>query len=313
MHCVDSGQAWQVTEEMRQQGDSTIVASRTAIDDQGRVFKKWVEADDTAVHDGQPIEGIVNPGYIDPSQAIEEFESEAFEAGVISLVGKRGIHRTIIDLSPTSREVSAKTVPKSNEPLRHPPSFLVKGGFMSDFEDEIKNIAVEMRDNADKKIAEEAAREAAAQHEREAAKLKTTREYEAALSLVERAVKLLHDNQIPTEDIWAGSVPHKMRIVGQGWHLMTLSQRGDYLGDGYYDTVSSHYSLGSTGTLQKFEGRHVYKPAETRSSPPTLIIDGIVRPKMLKREEVIRITNSGHFKKGMASLLAGLGTYKGSE
>lgn len=118
MHCVDSGQAWQITEEMRQQGDSTIVASRTAIDDQGRVFKKWVEADDTAVHDGQPIEGIINPRYIDPSQAIEEFESEAFEAGVISLLGKRGIRRTVVDLSPRSREVSAKTAPKSNEPSR---------------------------------------------------------------------------------------------------------------------------------------------------------------------------------------------------
>lgn len=133
MHCVDSGQAWQITEQMQQQGDSTVIASRTAIDNQGRVFKKWVEPDDTSVHDGQPIEGIVNPRYIDPSQAIKELKSETFEAGIISLLGKRGIHRTIIDLSPSSREPYTKTpglhwqhgdtgetTPKSNESLTHP-------------------------------------------------------------------------------------------------------------------------------------------------------------------------------------------------
>lgn len=139
MHYFNSGHAWQISEQVERRGKSTTVASKTAIDDQGRIFKRWVGkgAKDIVGHrriDRElPIEGFVSPRYIDPSQAIEEIDSDEFQLGVFSLIGGYGIYRTIIDLSPAHHETPLKIpesvakprppveiadpTPKSDEPL----------------------------------------------------------------------------------------------------------------------------------------------------------------------------------------------------
>ena len=312
MHYFNSGQAWQIAEEVQQRGDSTLIVSRTAIDDQGRVFKRWAEkgakniVSHRRVDRDQPVEGFVSPKYLSPPRAIEEINSDEFQTGIFSLIGGYGVYRTAAADIPTARHDSPAIteVMITDNPLSE----------MSDFERIIQQRVGELRGEDRQRAAEEEA----ARRMREEKEARIAIEVAKARKLGSEVVQMLMKSGIETQPIWkltaedyrgrpTNNESDNFVQIGEGWHIVSGNM---YIEGGIVGRFNTGINTdGDTFTFSAFSNES-FPNATSPSYRPTTVINGLIQPEFARPESATSQFDFPSFQKGVASLIAGHGPYE---
>ena len=159
-------------------------------------------------------------------------------------------------------------------------------------------------------------------------------EHEACLNVGKEVVSLLVECRIPVLDIWddiktgesepflqnsLSGLPYKSthtfttkKIVGQGWHLMTLgrdTRNSDYE---IIPDTRNMYMIDTEGELKVFKQLHYdgLRSFNKSSKKENISIDGIIYPTEIPSVSMINLTRSDDYMKAVASLIAQVGVYE---
>ncbi len=207
--------------------------------------------------------------------------------------------------------------------LERPAIYLLKGNTMPDFRD-LESYINAVRRETNKRQEDDELRLQEEANEKQ----KELQRRERARLMGLQAAHILKSHNIPTVPIWSkvkvgqtapqihtsrfGSHTypepvHALQKTQDGWKLMT--RRAWEGRDDIYGYPAVHYSLDSDGVLQTYHRTSVrnYKPSFYSEAHDT---DGIIEPSDIPTHELEPLVNGERFKKGIASLIAGLGEYE---
>lgn len=153
----------------------------------------------------------------------------------------------------------------------------------------------------------------------------TIRRNQACL-LGKQAADLLVARSIQTQPIWnyvkigetkprwhasrsggymARGTIQELQVTGQGWAVLRQVHTDKYR---EYPSVTTNYALSTDGSVTTFWGSRMddYRPP----SGSAKTVKGIIHTSELSTDQLVNIIEGEPFKKGVASLIAGLGVYE---
>lgn len=93
----------------------------------------------------------------------------------------------------------------------------------------------------------------------------------------------------------------EFRQLGQGWHVLTETGSGPRLG--------GNYSLNTIGVIAKFSYLHINQYRGRQGNKEPVDLQGIIDPRPLEGDDLLYVARSDEFKRGIASLIAGMGPF----
>lgn len=161
----------------------------------------------------------------------------------------------------------------------------------------------------------------------EARRAETLARLNQALALGKQAADLLIARNVPTIPIWnhvkiGETEPHlhpslsggyvardsiyELQVTGHGWEVLRSTHIDSNL---EYPPETAHYALSTEGSLMSFSRLQLNNYKTRPDSNQRKTIKGIIHTSELQADRMANLVNSEPFKKGVASLIGGLGVY----